>query len=231
VSEAEKSAARSSLADAFLRVDRAGEHLADLQFRVDAFAESQKDKLTVELHEEGPVIRNEGDDPPRVFSVIVGEVIYNLRAALDYLVYALAWLDSRTHQAKTQFPIEDTPEGFRGRRKTYLKGVSDEHVAAIQRLQPCDGCDWTAILRDISNQDKHWALEIVVSETSGFIDFAWPKDKTPADAFAAGEMHVNNAPTIDVAFPEGPLVVEALEALKTEVRAVLDAFEPEFEGG
>src|SRR5689334_11619575 len=88
-------------------------------------------------------------------SVVVGEIVYNLRAALDYLVYVPAEQDSGARQSGTQFPIEDSQQGFTAHRPTRLKGVSDEHAAVIRQFQPYRGCEWTRTLRDLSNPDKH----------------------------------------------------------------------------
>jgi hypothetical protein len=227
--------ARQSLADAFLRLDRAGEHLSNLETRIETFRASQKNKVTllIEADRPGPGIRDETEEPPRIISVIAGEVVYNLRAALDYLVYALAWLDSCKHQPKTQFPIESSRKVFEGRRDTVLKGVSHEHVAAIQALQPFEGCNWIGLLRDASNQDKHWALAVTSAAYSGTIEIdpAVPSPVTEAyaRAFTEGKVDVKHDPTIDVTFVNGPPVLKPLKALETEVRAVLQAFEPEFE--
>jgi hypothetical protein len=46
---------------------------------------------------------------------------------LDYLVYALAKLDSGSPQKKTQFPIMDTVEQFKGQSKAMLCGVNTAH--------------------------------------------------------------------------------------------------------
>ncbi|MCH8188130.1 MAG: hypothetical protein IIB66_05415, partial [Proteobacteria bacterium] len=97
---------------------------------------------------------------PHIIKILVGEITYNLRAALDYLVYELARLDSGEVKNGTQFPIEDTEDGFKRKRNAFLKGVSDKHVAIIESLQPYSGCDWTRILRDLSNPDKHRQLTI-----------------------------------------------------------------------
>lgn len=97
-------------------------------------------------------------------SVIIGEIIHNLRAGLDYLVYALAQNDSGGIQDRTQFPIEDTLQGFTARRNTFLEGVSDENVAIIRKYQPFSGCWWTGALRDLSNADKHRELVQVNSD-------------------------------------------------------------------
>ena len=43
----------------------------------------------------------------------VGEVCYNFRSALDYLIFELAKLDSGVEQGGTQFPIMDSPKDSR----------------------------------------------------------------------------------------------------------------------
>lgn len=106
-------------------------------------------------------------DVPHDLSLAVGDAIYNLRAALDYLVYELAILDSKAIQEGTQFPIEGVkagksaggnPIGFDAIVGRYLKGVSQTHRDMIENLQPYKGVDWSKDLKDISNPDKHRRL-------------------------------------------------------------------------
>lgn len=106
--------------------------------------------------------------------ILVGEIAYNVRSALDSLVYDLAVLGKKAATASsrkkwkdpigTQFPIEDNPQVFDARVTgtlngksvaKYLDWVPKGAVDAIRALQPFAGCEWTAILREISNQDKH----------------------------------------------------------------------------
>ena len=112
---------------------------------------------------------------PIFLPVIVSDAIYNMRAALDYIVYELARLDSGAVQDGTQFLIEDVkldPEhpsrGFDARSKRCLKGLTQAHIAAIEALQPYRGIEWTRTLRDISNPDKHRTLTVL---TDRFGDF------------------------------------------------------------
>jgi hypothetical protein len=212
-----------------LRIDRAGEHLEDLETRVAAFVESQRDSIVFEANEIGIRIENVGDDPPATLGVIVGEVLYNLRAALDYLVYALAWLDSEAHQAHTQFLIEDSPEVFDSKRSWRLKGLSDEHAAAIKRLQPFDGPNWLRVLRETSNRDKHWALHFVTAQGSGHFEFDPPISSANLDALRAGEVDVKHTGSVEITFDDGTPILEALQQLHSEVRALVEAFKPEFE--
>jgi hypothetical protein len=119
--------------------------------------------------------------PPPLMSVVVGDVVNNLRSALEYLVYELVRLDSGSVQKWTKFPICDTKSEFDRRRKTCLPGVGDAHADVIEALQPYRGVDWTARLRDISNQDKHQRLSVLTKD--GGMVFATPRF-TPDGRFA-----------------------------------------------
>ncbi|MCA1707798.1 MAG: hypothetical protein LC808_32810 [Actinobacteria bacterium] len=132
--------------DAYLRYERAREHLADLHSLVAAFT---SDPQEVWADEERYFLEDlysyseravERFPIPFAIPVRVGEMLYNLRCALDYLVFALAWHDTGTEPtgkwAKSlQFPIESKPKEFERRRATRLEGVSNPHVAMIREYQ------------------------------------------------------------------------------------------------
>src|SRR5207248_7031111 len=152
----------TQLDGAFARVDRAGEHLAELKTIIDAFRQGRHDARSIVLDPD--VIKNGNIEPEwPIFdrlriAILVGEICYNLRAALDYLVYEFALLDSGKVQEGTQFPIEYRPKDFKGWAKVRLRGLNARHNACIKALQPYSGCDWTGTLKEISNPDKHRTL-------------------------------------------------------------------------
>lgn len=219
------------------RVARAGEHLADLRRRASRICEAKLDSVSIERRpgrvrlpggREVDAVIGTAKFPiepvPVIISILVGEIIYHLRTALDYLIYELAQLDAKEVIKMTQFPIEEHENGFKGRRNTFLKGVSDEHVAAIKHLQPFDGCQWTRVLRELSNSDKHRHHTIVTS----------PVNVAPApgstEAILAGQaVDVKGDVSVSILFSDGPPVVDKLEQLQFEVAQVLDTFKPEFE--
>jgi hypothetical protein len=101
-------------------------------------------------------------------SIWVGEAVYNLRSALDYLVYSLASVNAGRAIRGTQFPIETNIGVFQGRYlgrnphtgdrvAPWLHHVPEAAVMKIAELQPCwdPPCEWTKRLRDLSNPDKH----------------------------------------------------------------------------
>ncbi len=87
------------LADAYLRVERPAEHIAEAEKVIEATADEFV-SATVSYTEEEWDVERLIPDPPDAFpalrriAILAGEVIYNLRAALDYLVFALAMQDS-----------------------------------------------------------------------------------------------------------------------------------------
>ena len=157
-----------------LRYERAGEHLADIRREIEPIYDNFTQVRVGEYPETGggyAVVFPQVQEPPPGLSVRVGEMIYNLRAALDYVVFELARHDSGEAQEGTQFPIEDREDVFRKtRRTTYLKGISDEHLALIEGYQPYKGCDWTVLLRQLSNPDKHRELHLLISQLDDEIE-------------------------------------------------------------
>jgi hypothetical protein len=171
------------------------------------------------------------------FSVLVGEICYNLRAALDYLVYELARLDSGSTQDDTQFIIADSPSKFEEQRPRRLIGFSTAHAAAIERLQPYSGCKWTGALRDISNPDKHRKLTttqaehvmtVHVVDKDHLRDFEDLPGKIRSVETADGEVYVKIFLTTDLQFSDGSPVLEPLAQIHDEVARALDTFSPDF---
>jgi hypothetical protein len=235
--------ARHPLDGAVERVKRPHEHLGDLRSRLAPFLD--KEDVPAVYADVWETI--DSDIRPRMrlqaslrFPILVGEICYNLRTALDYLIYELTKLDTGPPQYKTQFPIEGGKGGekrFINARETLLRGLCERHVACIEGLQPYKGCDWTEALKTISNPDKHrevtpskGAIKIyllVRGEDSAFDAFDAPIWRAPHPK--TGEI-VEMKPHITgiMTFLDGTPVVETLEKLILKVGETLEAFKPEF---
>jgi hypothetical protein len=224
---------KPSLDGAYLRIDRANHHLEEIKIFQDnlprpvvdremgniplSYPHVATDNVTVSLAEQ---------EVSAIVSILVGETVYNLRSALDYLVFELAFLDSGSIQNGTQFPIESSPQGWKRRLSPNRFGnpgkvqfLSVAHQAAIERLQPYNGVTWTKTLADISNPDKHRRLVGINPSLQNDAIMLNPK---------TGEMNVNPNLATLIAFDKGGLVVETLEILQSQVSHVLDSFKPEF---
>lgn len=182
-----------SLDGARLRLARAGTHLEALADLHDEVCDSWGERLEEGLPDRLPAetffddfarLVPRPDIPPNV-AILTGEVVYNLRAALDYAVGQTSALQTpewkRRRPRRNQFPIETTPEGFRSRRDTFLAGVHDGVVHYIEGKQPYFNCDWTRRLAEISNLDKHNELVAVLQALSIEMDDSAAKAARPAD--------------------------------------------------
>jgi hypothetical protein len=243
----------------YLRHDRAGKHLAYVKRALRRFGEGNpypilpyedEDALPHDPWEfmsrpdlnlmagDYQITRDVRLNP--VLSVRVGEMIYNLRSVLDYLIYALAWHDTGKrptgrHERGLQFPIENTPEGFKGRRNSMLKGITDENVALIKLYQPCAGCSWTGTLRDISNADKHREVVVLAGAINTYegewydsLDAIPEAVRERARLASPGQVDVGLYATLDVTFMNGLPVGQTLEQLHSEVWKVLYRLRREF---
>lgn len=228
---------------AFARVNRAEEHLAELVRHIAIRGKKQVEAFRFEPNPQEPkkIVMNRGQplsiEP--IFGILIGEICYNLRAALDYLIYELAILDSKHIHERTQFPIEDKQKKFAWWIDNRLMGLNSAHVAAIERLQPYKGCQWTAALRDISNPDKHRSLMSVqalyevtvhVVDREHLGDFADMPGAIRSAVTADGtEMYVKLQLATSIQFADGAPVVEPLDVIKFQVAETLKAFKPEFQ--
>lgn len=230
------------LRGAFERVRRAEEHLADLRNRLAWALRQQENAVTVQLHPDPPhhpvpILQGPTFADHRI-GILIGEVCYNLRGALDYLVFELAKLDSGIEQDKTQFPIEGTKKRFNRRVEMgWLKGINPAHITAIEGLQPYNGCDWTKTLQSISNPDKHRELAPICGTVRLH---AYTRALTPHIDEIAGTIHRAPHPLTgeevevkiyffgNILLKDGTPIIEPLNEIKTQVANTLIAFKPDF---
>jgi len=230
-----------SLKEARLRHHRADEHLSDIHALVET------------IRAENKIAIRQGDaDPPEEveipagigdrLSIRVGEHIYNLRAALDYLVYELSG-----HKGESQFPIEDDCDGFTSRRtghkasgenvRRYLHGVSPAHCDLIEAVQPYrlkagnadERTNWTGLLRSLSNKDKHRRLvalngitgQPVTREVAAAIVHTNQRPGTYSRVYPAPYVEIHVDFPVEVALKEGFPAYETLQELQAQAGAFL----------
>ena len=221
---------------AYEQVNGAREHLDALKPEIEAFVKVVADGVSLKYKKgvvnikgrqlnvpigtaTAPINRSA---PPKVRRLI-GEVIQSLRKALEYLVYELACFDAKSFVEKTQFVIVDCEKEFR-KNLWHLEGLTGEHRAMFEGLQPYNGCNWTKLLRDLSNPDKHKTLTAVKHPV------AFRLDANNTDAILAGkQVDVDSYASIQITFYKGSPVIESLEQLVVDVTHVLDIFKPEFQ--
>jgi hypothetical protein len=221
---------KPSLDDARARVNRAKEHITSLEREIAAVLPPDRTITTVVA---GPAFLAGGTkdiSAPPILAILVGETLYNLRSALDYLVYELFHLDTSRTNNRTKFLIEDTRQKWNShiptsktppkkRRKMWLHRLTAAHQTALKALQPCYGCKWTKRFRDLSNADKHRHLTLVEAAVH---------HRGHGTIGGFGPVMVTTQLATKVAFDDGTLVTETLKLLQDEVAKVIDSFDPDF---
>ena len=104
------------------------------------------------------VFRGETPIVPIEYSVRLGEIVYNLRSALDQLIWQLVHANYKEPSHLNEFPIFDDESRFNEAVKSKLKGVSQKSSDKIKEMQPfCENDGWDALktLHSLCNIDKH----------------------------------------------------------------------------
>jgi len=143
------------------KLDRAHAHLRTLDAQIPAFLDSKPHVYRGEIDREASRYRVRvyiRRQPPLRWSAIVGDLVHNLRSALDHLVWQLVILNGSTPGDNHQFPILSSPQPKKFARLT--AEVSPLAAAVIERVQPYNGGDGVdahtlTALRELSNEDKH----------------------------------------------------------------------------
>jgi hypothetical protein len=157
-----------------LKIELANEKLNGLRASVDEFLKSEPFTLQLQRHDDSSITRaiqvvRIKKEIPVGWSLIVGEIVHNLRSALDHLVYQLVIHETGSPPPSTykkgQFPIFKTAEGFKSRgAPVMLKGVGVKAVELIKSVQPFETEEGTKsplwLLSELSNWDKHRSIPL-----------------------------------------------------------------------
>lgn len=161
------------------KVARVRYQLRELSERFRAFAESHPYLLREEIGSpsagglcEYSFVVDSVSLPKREWGVLIGEIVHNLRSALDHAVYAAAAEPSGT----TQFPIVRKREDWPSRLAVQLRSVPDQIVEQVERVQPFHAeppstpeRHLLAILNRLSNMDKHRLLHTAALTLEGVL--------------------------------------------------------------
>lgn len=194
------------------KLDRAKTHFKALNKSIGAFKRSKTHDFVVTKFDPntGEKVLNlkilkEPKNPE--WGLLLGDMVHNLRSALDHLVWQLVLLNGEKPRRQNQFPIIGTKNEYweipvnrsESVRDRMLSRVSDDHRAFIDIVQPFNaGNDPTgtalAVLSWISNTDKHRVVH------AGFVLTEEPSE----DLFDVTTLHPGGA-YVDVSMNWGEL--------------------------
>jgi hypothetical protein len=153
------------------RIDRAREQLTQFGVVWQGYLDSRPHHFDVEFNDNGGgrlFLRRLSPIPPEL-SLLLGELLYQLRACLDNCIYQIAILDAGgldppPKAGSLQFPICSTPEAWAHQANRYT-GLTTEHRVMLERIQPYNSerHDWNclAILNELARIDRHRARHMV----------------------------------------------------------------------
>jgi hypothetical protein len=156
---------------------------------------------------------------------LTSEFVHHARAALDYIVFVLAWLNTGSEQKLTQFPIDSTPEKFQRDIPRFLKHLSPEHVAMIEQCQPYHGFQWLLLLNALSNIDKHQEL-IHINFLGMFGEV--PVGETDPITGTGQKVKMEMRRNVHVLLDDGSTVEEAFTEILSQVGKVIQRFDRVF---
>jgi hypothetical protein len=156
------------------RIDRAQAHRAVFSDGWKALLKRSRQKPIVQVDQDGAgSIRVEPPPLPITLSLELGEMMYQLRAALDACVYRAAVLDSGsdppTNENALEFPICATVANWKesGRK---IAPLAHDRQLIVEEMQPCNAANYPGTRRvirslgipnDWARKDRHRRLHIV----------------------------------------------------------------------
>jgi hypothetical protein len=162
-----------------LKINWAKQHLDNLEREIGAwFTGNSHHSFRVERDPENPpnerLTVSADDIPATPFSLIIGDVVQNLRSSLDHIAYSLALAHTKplpeVEARQCQLPIignegNQGPAKFRKALRGPIKCISPGAQAVIDSVQPYKmGADFRDDLlwklNYLSNTDKHRAIHV-----------------------------------------------------------------------
>jgi hypothetical protein len=151
------------------RLQRAEEHYRDFGRTWSAYLESRPHRLIIDTEGDRATVRVVRTEPiPPDLALSLGEFLYQLRAALDNCLYAVAMIDSGLdtppNATALEWPI--CVDATAWAKSTWRRdGLSAPIRAALEAIQPYQAerpdLNCLRILNDLARIDRHRALHLV----------------------------------------------------------------------
>jgi hypothetical protein len=152
-----------------LKLVRAAKHLRAIKRCIALYSANKPHKII--RKSQGKKKVNIPKRPPQELRILIGEMVYQLRSALDHLVFELIkrnpdvatvdpdWEEHCQFPIRWRVPKNCTPPLAKGRFSGDLPGISDKAFAVIEGFQPYYASSAThtylRLLAHLSNIDKH----------------------------------------------------------------------------
>ncbi len=157
------------LSNISVKIERARKHFTELELEVKAFLDSKPYQVGVKRNVDTQQLVyyvSSVKSVPPIIAAITGDVVHNLRSALDHLAYHLVDVGTcgKGPFRHVYFPIYANAKEYKKQRHEKVQGMRQDAVKAIDALQPYKGGNdslWQLVKLD--NTDKHRLLLTVGS--------------------------------------------------------------------
>jgi hypothetical protein len=145
-----------------LKIERSKIHLEQIDEELRRQGEFGTETIDAVTSEDGLITTYIARHTPvidRMFPAIIGDLVHNLRSALDHLAWQLVLANGGTPTPNTFFPIKSVRSGL----ANIDGGIDASAASIIEGVQPYGGTSTgrsLELLRNISNVDKHRTLTL-----------------------------------------------------------------------
>lgn len=149
------------LADSLARIDQARENYVSLVHELNVFLYEYVKGMVkgYDRETEGFVLQLRHPRENNVSGrpvVLISQIVENLRAALDYLVYQFSVFNQpKLNERVPQFVIADNESSFYKQAKSRLRYLTHEQKDFVEQIQPYHGNKMLSLLGTLSVQGKH----------------------------------------------------------------------------
>ncbi len=161
--------------DSKLKLTRARYHLESLAADMKEYAATAKIIYEPIQGDDENVIFKIDPDASKLFALIIGDIVHNIRSALDILICDIGRMRSKTGCEKFYFPFDENKEKLLHKLQTdkKLKRLDFDIVQAIEALKPYKingNIDFMG-LHELDKIDKHRLVLPTVQGVFGKIDY------------------------------------------------------------
>jgi hypothetical protein len=208
-----------------IRIRWAGEKLDELKLCIERAADDAfKASLSERSEDRMKLLFHFIDSVTEPARRLVSEYALHARAALDYIIFTLAELNTGSEQDGTQFPINSLAKDFpkkpdgTGTGTGALRHLTAIQIALVERFQPYNGFSLLQVLNKLSNRDKH----------REFVHIAAFGTTAPVSAAqgspTSDQMSANFRRSLEIVLHDGNNALDTLRIIQTDLRQILDAF-------
>lgn len=190
------------------KIERAKQHKEELEVEIKSFLNSKPYRIATKSDPQTKRLIYyliKADKVPESLALITGDVIQNLRSALDYLAYQLFISHSGNSVSGKHiyFPIAKDLSRYEKESARKTKGISRRAKELINRIKPYKGGNNTLWkIHELNNIDKHRLL-VAVGSSFGSMDIGAHMQSSMKKAFP--DLDVPNIPLFlkpaDILFP------------------------------